>query len=287
MKLLNHFKQVINSKADVLGAISFAGNRGTWASLLALLGDYMAYQFDVYCRRCYSEEEFQEFVCSCPGLNFEKIDRPPLACGDQYLNVVQGASQRYAFTVYLPRELGAADIPEWVEAVLPAPRYIWRIVIERKGAVPPSYASRFVQEMICELDGVAVDTKYGRVWLQDGSGVLAKTCSVEQGMADLLDIGLDDWVSLDDVARCGTGGHQTLEAKDRTLRVLGRLFGEGLMVPGDLKAQGFVDWPSPEKWLEKAERELNHFDWHPMGAGFWLRLTELGEERARAELAGG
>lgn len=100
-------------------------------------------------------------------------------------------------------------------------------------------------------------------------------------MADLLTVALVDWVSLQDVVWYGTRGVVTPVAKALALRVLERIFDEGLMVPGDLAESGFRDWDgSPRKWLERAEHELNRFDWAPMGDGFWLRLTERGEAQA-------
>ena len=37
--------------------------------------------------------------------------------------------------------------------------------------------------------------------------------------------------------------------------------------------------PYPEEWLSRAERELDRFNWNPLGDGFWLRLTDRGEAR--------
>ncbi|GAA5155828.1 hypothetical protein GCM10023214_12070 [Amycolatopsis dongchuanensis] len=97
----------------------------------------------------------------------------------------------------------------------------------------------------------------------------------------LLETGLDDWVAVHDVVWNSTRGTINDESKDRTIRILGRLYSEGLMVPGDLGASGFEDWPSaPQDWISRSRSELDRFDWCPMGAGFWLRLTSYGKTKA-------
>jgi hypothetical protein len=74
----------------------------------------------------------------------------------------------------------------------------------------------------------------------------------------------------------------TEEGKSRIVRVLARLFHEGLMVPGDLEGPtGFQDWTGPASdWLDRSSAELERFNWRSAGDGFWLRLTELGERVA-------
>lgn len=100
-------------------------------------------------------------------------------------------------------------------------------------------------------------------------------------VAELLDRGLADWVSLHDVVWFGTHGVITPETKALVIGVLQSLFEDGLMVPGDLGETGFEDWSSPEEgWVARAESELDRLDWHPMGEGFWLRLTERGSQLA-------
>jgi hypothetical protein len=104
-------------------------------------------------------------------------------------------------------------------------------------------------------------------------------------IADLLQRGLVDWVSLHDVVWYGTHGCLSPESKDRVLRVLKHLFNEGLMVPGDLGDSGFEDWVPPiSLWPNRAVDELDRFDWAPMGDGFWLRLTERGWQAAEERL---
>ncbi|MFI9486540.1 hypothetical protein ACIG47_09135 [Promicromonospora sp. NPDC052451] len=98
----------------------------------------------------------------------------------------------------------------------------------------------------------------------------------------LLSAGLRDWVMLDEVTWEVMEGDLSAENQAKTLAVLGRLYADGLMVPGDLTARGFEDWVGgPAEWLIRSERELVLFGWKPMGAGFYLRLTELGKRRAR------
>ena len=98
----------------------------------------------------------------------------------------------------------------------------------------------------------------------------------------LLVAGLYDWVMLDEVTWEVMEGDLSGENQARTIRVLGHLFDEGLMVPGDLTARGFEDWTGePAVWLIRSRSELDRHGWKPMGAGFYLRLTERGAARAQ------
>ena len=52
------------------------------------------------------------------------------------------------------------------------------------------------------------------------------------------------------------------------------------MAPGELGEDGFEDWPrSHEEWDSRATEELERLAWPPMGAGFWLSLTDRGRTR--------
>ncbi len=98
----------------------------------------------------------------------------------------------------------------------------------------------------------------------------------------LLVAGMDDWVLLDEVIWEVTQGDLSFVNRARVLDMLQRLYGDGLMVPGDLGETGFEEWEgSAEAWLERSEAELERLGWNPLGAGFWLRLTERGEAMSR------
>ena len=104
----------------------------------------------------------------------------------------------------------------------------------------------------------------------------------DETVAELLRDGLSDWLMLHDVVWASTRDDLNPETKRKTLRVLECLYSEGLMVPGDLGEAGLEDWPGePAEWLRRSEAELERLAWKPMGAGFWLRLSEAGEEIAR------
>lgn len=104
----------------------------------------------------------------------------------------------------------------------------------------------------------------------------------DMALVTLLDEGLDDWVPLDAVMWEVAQGDLSPESRAAVLRMLDRLSSEGLMVPGDLGETGFEDWSgSPADWLGRSLAELGRLGWRPMGAGFWLRLTERGEAAAR------
>lgn len=96
-------------------------------------------------------------------------------------------------------------------------------------------------------------------------------------LADLLDCGRVDWVSLQELVWYSTHGEITPAGKEVALSVLRRLFVEGLMVPGDLGETGFEDWSgSADTWFDRACAQLESFEWAPMGDGLWLRLTDRG-----------
>ncbi|MFC8730865.1 hypothetical protein ACFT5B_00205 [Luteimicrobium sp. NPDC057192] len=98
----------------------------------------------------------------------------------------------------------------------------------------------------------------------------------------LLWAGLDDWISLDEVTWEGAHGDLSAAGRAAVRRLLDHVYREGLLVPGDLGESGFEDWTgSATRWLERSLKELDRFNWKPMGAGFWLRLSDEGEAPAR------
>lgn len=97
----------------------------------------------------------------------------------------------------------------------------------------------------------------------------------------LLQLGLDDWVSADEVIWTAAGGDFSVDGQAKVLEVLDDLYRNGLMVPGQLGESGFEDWPDVEdEYLARSEAELERHEWRPMGAGFWLRLTKRGAAQA-------
>ncbi|WP_419702818.1 hypothetical protein [Promicromonospora sp. NFX87] len=101
-------------------------------------------------------------------------------------------------------------------------------------------------------------------------------------VGEFLEDGLDDWVSLHNVVWFTTRGEITEKSKTHAMEILGRLYSDGLMVPGRLGDVGFEDWPGGvSEWVTRSRSELDELDWKPMGAGFRLRLTEHGEAIAR------
>lgn len=110
--------------------------------------------------------------------------------------------------------------------------------------------------------------------------------SDDDAVLELLRGGLGDWVMLHDVVWVSTRDSLTVETKAKTVRVLRRLYEEGLMVPGELGHTGFEDWPgSADDWMLRSQAQLERLDWKPMGEGLWLRLTEHGQ-RVAQEAAG-
>lgn len=100
-------------------------------------------------------------------------------------------------------------------------------------------------------------------------------------VAALLVAGRYDWVMLTDVLWEATHDERTPEAKDTVRRVLQRVFEDNLMVPGDLGATGFEVWSgTATDWRREALAQIDHFEWKPMGDGFWLNLTDHGEQVA-------
>lgn len=105
--------------------------------------------------------------------------------------------------------------------------------------------------------------------------------SDKRAILAILDSGTDDWVMLHEVLWYTTHDERSPTAKSAVAHVLQRLFEEALMVPGDLGETGFEDWDgTPSTWLKNALAQLDQFGWKPMGAGFWLRLTDHGERVA-------
>ncbi|MCR6689358.1 hypothetical protein [Cellulomonas sp.] len=96
----------------------------------------------------------------------------------------------------------------------------------------------------------------------------------EAAIAELLDCGAVDWVSLQEVVWYGTLGETSPHSKALVADVLRQLFELGLMIPGDLGHCGFEDWEPPKSdWLDRALAELERLNWAPMGDGFWFRLA--------------
>ncbi len=108
------------------------------------------------------------------------------------------------------------------------------------------------------------------------------TLNDDEIVAELMSEASGDWLMAHDIVWASTRGVLDESTKRTTLRILGRLFREGVMVPGDLGVTGFEDWPGgPIEWLRRSEADLNRLRWKPMGAGFWLRLTDDAEAVAR------
>ena len=75
---------------------------------------------------------------------------------------------------------------------------------------------------------------------------------------ELLDVGLDDWVPLDEVIWAVAQGDISVENRARMLRMFDRIYSEDLMVPGDLGETGFEDWAgSPADGLTDRARSLS------------------------------
>ena len=108
----------------------------------------------------------------------------------------------------------------------------------------------------------------------------------EQPAVDIiLVMGLIDWMPNQTLIYEGSGRECPVSdaGRCRVLRVAARLFEEGLMMPGELSADGFHDWQgAPEAWLVRAKCEFERFQWHSMGDGFWLRLTGPGTRLAES-----
>ncbi len=98
----------------------------------------------------------------------------------------------------------------------------------------------------------------------------------------LLQLGSDDWVSADEVIWTAAGGDISATGQALVFEVLEDLYRNGLMVPGQLGESGFEDWTVPkDEYLARSKAELERHAWRPMGAGFWLRLTERGAAQVR------
>ncbi|MGP0223700.1 hypothetical protein [Paenarthrobacter sp. NCHU4564] len=101
---------------------------------------------------------------------------------------------------------------------------------------------------------------------------------------ELLEDGLADWVSLQNVVWLCTRGTINPDTKQAVLDVLHLLYSEGLMVPGELGKKGFEDWAPPSgTWVIRSEMALDALEWQPMGDGLWLRLTTRGKSLARSQ----
>lgn len=105
----------------------------------------------------------------------------------------------------------------------------------------------------------------------------------QRALGVIIVMGLIDWMPNQTLIYEGSGREHPVSdsGKSQVLRVAARLFDEGLMVPGELSADGFDDWPgTPEYWLARSRSEFERFQWHSTGDGFWLRLTERGTRQA-------
>lgn len=104
---------------------------------------------------------------------------------------------------------------------------------------------------------------------------------IDEIVNELLIAGISDWVMLDEVTWAVMEGNLSEENRLATVHVLELLYSAGLMVPGDLSEGRFVDWiGAPAEWVDRSQRELERLQWKPMGAGFYLRLTDMGDMEA-------
>lgn len=107
---------------------------------------------------------------------------------------------------------------------------------------------------------------------------------VEKVTTGILAEGLDDWIAVDTVlgyareaaARSGTDFEPLATA------TIDYLIEGGLMVAGDLGAEGFEPWPEPPAAMaRRVTDQCESFDWEPLGAACWLANTAAGDDRAR------
>ena len=99
-------------------------------------------------------------------------------------------------------------------------------------------------------------------------------------MHELLQAGVEDWVSLDEAAWIVTEGDFSPTTKKLALDAFADLYRDTLMVPGDLGESGFEDWHgTSDDWITRSWAELQRLSWLPKGSGFWLRLTDRGRTR--------
>ena len=107
---------------------------------------------------------------------------------------------------------------------------------------------------------------------------------VETIADEILAEGLDDWVPVDTVI--GSAREAAARAGSNFKRLAaattGYLIEGGLMVAGDLGAEGFEPWPEPPAAMaRRVTDQCESFDWEPLGAACWLANTAAGDDRAR------
>ncbi|MFI7240969.1 hypothetical protein [Streptomyces qinglanensis] len=101
---------------------------------------------------------------------------------------------------------------------------------------------------------------------------------------EILEDGEDDWVMADNVIAYATeySNSSGRNPKEVAGEFLYAILENGLMEVGDLEEPGFVPWShSLDETFEKCIQGFVAYDWEPLGALWWLRITEHGRRWLR------
>ena len=122
----------------------------------------------------------------------------------------------------------------------------------------------------------------GRCLPVEEAAIASGCMDTAKALLELLRSGEDDWVSLDEVLWLVSEGVRSSAAAHALADVLRVLYGQGLMIPGELGNSGFEDWSgTPTDWQQRTLAEVSRLKWSPRGEGHWLRLTDQGLVKLR------
>lgn len=113
---------------------------------------------------------------------------------------------------------------------------------------------------------------------------------VEICVVEVLRRGLDDWIQAAEVASVAklTGGQSTnSDIEELALSIIQDLVDRGLMKPGDLTKDGFIEWDlKPSEAVQRIRQSWRSLGRLPgLGEICWLSNTVEGDRKAREFVA--
>jgi hypothetical protein len=120
----------------------------------------MSYDLQVYAETALSAEEMRALVVQV-GLDAQDTIEESGS-----LTVVRGSERAYTFSAAMPAAVEGEDVPEEVVAALPAPSFMYFVMVEGSSPVGVRHAVKYARRLAEVARGAVHDQQTGRVWIR-------------------------------------------------------------------------------------------------------------------------